>query len=313
MKGLVSRIGWVLLVLGMGLSALALGLKAWRPGEIGQVELAPGESVQLGEDVLVLKDFRVVRYPSGRIRQFDSDVHVVEPAAAKATHATIRVNEPLRWKGQWLYQMSYDAETERITVLEVRRDPWLPVAALAGALLLLGSFALAFVPPRADDVPAVRHRLPRLTMAFAVTLVPLYIIGRAVLRPEPIPALQSPLMAPHVAAYAASYLIMLFAAFGIGRRWMPLGFFLMTAGLVLGAVWGKICWGDYWQYDPKEMWGLVTWLAYFLYFAVGGRPRLRTAFRILGVVLILLTATVANYSRIFSGLHSYVSSAKSPS
>ncbi len=150
--------------------------------------------------------------------------------------------------------------------------------------------------------------MERASRPFAAVLtvsVPIFIIVRAVLRPEPIPALQSPLMAPHVAAYAASYLILTFAAFGIGRRFMSVGFFLMTVGLVLGAVWGKVCWGDYWQYDPKEMWGLATWLTYFAVFAVGNRPRLRVALGILGVVLILLTATIANFSRIFAGLHSY--------
>lgn len=118
-------------------------------------------------------------------------------------------------------------------------------------------------------------------------------------------ALQSPLMAPHVAAYAGSYLIMVFVAFGIGRRFASLGFCLMTFGLVLGAVWGKFCWGDYWQYDPKEMWGLATWLTYLACFSLGDRPRLKTALNVIGVILILLTATLANFSRLFHGLHSY--------
>ena len=143
------------------------------------------------------------------------------------------------------------------------------------------------------------------TAAILVLTVPIFIIVRAILRPEPIPALQSPLMAPHVAAYATSYLILTFAAFGVGRRLAPVGFLLMTVGLVLGAVWGKVCWGDYWQYDPKEMWGLATWLSYLAWFAVGNRPRLKTVLSVIGVILILLTATIANFSRLFHGLHSY--------
>ena len=93
---------------------------------------------------------------------------------------------------------------------------------------------------------------------------------------------------------------------GIGVRFVPFGFFLMTFALVLGALWGKICWGDWWQYDPKEMWSLATWLTFAAYFhfrrnAVASRWLLR-----FGAVMIILTLTWVNFSRIFKGLHSYV-------
>ena len=43
---------------------------------------------------------------------------------------------------------------------------------------------------------------------------------------------------------------------------LELAFILLWAGIVMGAVWGKFAWGDYWAWDPKENWALVTWLAY---------------------------------------------------
>lgn len=43
------------------------------------------------------------------------------------------------------------------------------------------------------------------------------------------------------------------------------GFSLITLGMVLGAVWAKEAWGDYWAWDPKESWALVTWLLYGAY------------------------------------------------
>lgn len=43
------------------------------------------------------------------------------------------------------------------------------------------------------------------------------------------------------------------------------GFCALTLGLVMGAAWGKFAWGDYWQWDIKENWALVTWLAYSIY------------------------------------------------
>ena len=121
------------------------------------------------------------------------------------------------------------------------------------------------------------------------------------------PALQSPLFVPHVGAYVIGYVLLVRAALGAGRRLVGLAFCLLTLGLVLGAWWGKICWGHWWQFDPKEMWSLATWLLYAAYLHV--RPRLprwadRT-FLVAGAVMVVLTLTWINLSRVFSGMHSY--------
>ena len=121
------------------------------------------------------------------------------------------------------------------------------------------------------------------------------------------PALQSPFFVPHVGAYVAGYVLLVRAALGAGRRLVGLGFFFLTVGLVLGAAWGKVCWGNWWQFDPKEMWSLATWLHYAAYLHL--RPRLPRwadrAFLVAGAVLVVLTLTWINLSRIFSGMHSY--------
>ena len=145
------------------------------------------------------------------------------------------------------------------------------------------------------------------------------------------PALQSPLFVPHVAAYMAAYVILTKAAVPAmalmvvgdrpaGRatvsrsqavcRLVRLGFPFLTAGLLLGAVWGKQAWGDWWNWDPKELWSLATWLLYVGYFhfwAIRGRhnPRLCGAIVVLGAVFIVITLLWVNLSRIFAGLHSY--------
>ncbi|HEY7724768.1 MAG TPA: c-type cytochrome biogenesis protein CcsB [Anaeromyxobacteraceae bacterium] len=43
------------------------------------------------------------------------------------------------------------------------------------------------------------------------------------------------------------------------------GFTMLTVGLLVGSVWAKSAWGDYWVWDPKENWSLVTWLVYGAY------------------------------------------------
>ena len=121
------------------------------------------------------------------------------------------------------------------------------------------------------------------------------------------PALQSPFFVPHVGAYVIGYVLLVRAAMGAGRRLVGLGFFLLTLGLVLGAWWGKVCWGHWWQFDPKEMWSLATWLLYAAYFHLRPRlsPRADRVFLVAGAVMVVLTLTWINLSRLFTGMHSY--------
>lgn len=48
----------------------------------------------------------------------------------------------------------------------------------------------------------------------------------------------------------------------INRHGLPLGFFLLTVGIISGALWAGSVWGFYWSWDPKETWSLITWFAY---------------------------------------------------
>ena len=43
------------------------------------------------------------------------------------------------------------------------------------------------------------------------------------------------------------------------------GFPFLTLGMITGAVLAKKALGDYWSWDPKETWSLITWLAYLVY------------------------------------------------
>lgn len=51
----------------------------------------------------------------------------------------------------------------------------------------------------------------------------------------------------------------------LGYQLVALGFPFLTLGLITGAVWAKKAWGDYWSWDPKETWSLITWLVYLAY------------------------------------------------
>ncbi len=145
------------------------------------------------------------------------------------------------------------------------------------------------------------------------------------------PALQSWLFVPHVTVYVLSYIFMAKAAFhavlqligknsGPGDNLLPpeeatyrlicVGFPLLTIGLVLGSVWGKRAWGDYWGWDPKELWSLASWLVYVGYFhfryMFGKKyPRINSIWAVAGISIIVVTLLWVNLSRLFPGLHSY--------
>jgi len=79
---------------------------------------------------------------------------------------------------------------------------------------------------------------------------------------------------------------------------------------VTGAIWAVVSWNRYWQWDPKEVWSLVTWLVFAIYLHM----RLRMEWRgsklawvaVIGFGAMLFTLLGVNYLPQFQGsLHSY--------
>ncbi len=109
---------------------------------------------------------------------------------------------------------------------------------------------------------------------------------------ELMPALRSPWFVPHVIVYMFAYAVMGIATIlAIRLLWLThrqvgepvepqrplendlrlcdtlvrIGWGFLTMGIVMGALWAKQAWGDYWTWDPKETWAAATWLSYLLY------------------------------------------------
>ncbi|HEY3449743.1 MAG TPA: c-type cytochrome biogenesis protein CcsB [Myxococcales bacterium] len=108
------------------------------------------------------------------------------------------------------------------------------------------------------------------------------------------PALQSAWFVPHVIVYFVGYGALFFAtAMSAVQLFKPtftiqagtifkgaisledvayhavrFGFVTLTFGLLVGSIWAKGAWGDYWVWDPKENWSLVSWLVYAAYLHV---------------------------------------------
>lgn len=164
-----------------------------------------------------------------------------------------------------------------------------------------------------------------------LVMFPAGFVFSAAPRPLP-PALQSVLFGPHVASYMIAYILMarscVPAAAALAGRYKAerlieaerlsygmtaAAFPLLTLGLVLGSIWGKLAWGDWWAWDPKELWSLACWLMYAVYFhwrIVHPKEYIRTRLWLVltGMVFIVITLLWVNLSRIFAGLHNYAAS-----
>lgn len=136
------------------------------------------------------------------------------------------------------------------------------------------------------------------------------------------PALQSIFFVPHVLSYMLAYVILTKAAVLAVKQLFSdinhevtaykiacVGFPFLTLGLILGSIWAKIAWSDYWSWDPKELWSLATWLVYVGYFHFRAKhiknKKANSIWLITGLVFIVITLLWVNLSRIFTGMHSY--------
>lgn len=96
----------------------------------------------------------------------------------------------------------------------------------------------------------------------------------------------------------------------LNYRSIQVGWPLLTVGIFLGAVWANTAWGNYWSWDPKETWALITWFAYTIYLhlrmRVGWHGRRSIYAAMIGFAMVLITYFGVNYlSMLSGGLHSY--------
>lgn len=136
------------------------------------------------------------------------------------------------------------------------------------------------------------------------------------------PALQSPWFVPHVTSYVVAYGMLAVAATLAAAAWgggadkrlesadavLRLAFPFLTFGLCSGALWADAAWGRYWAWDIKEVWSLLTWCLYLLYFHISGRAAFagwRRPLLLLGFVAVVVTFFVVNLLPHIESVHSY--------
>lgn len=226
--------------------------------------------------------------------------------------------ETLRKLGSILFTLAFIMSTALIAVrwMEAGRPPFKTLY----ESLLLFSWCTAFLYVLVERYYRIAW-FGFMTAGF-VWLVYGYAVYKADAEIVNLPAaLQSPWFIPHVMVYFVGYAALFFAFIaailhlakpsalmnlrsagggdvqvtfaGFMHRAIQFGFVLLTVGLVIGAIWAKAAWGDYWVWDPKENWALVSWLVYAAYlhlrYTRGFSERTGAIITVIGFVAIVFT------------------------
>ena len=137
------------------------------------------------------------------------------------------------------------------------------------------------------------------------------------------PVLQSPLLSVHVmtvmSAYALFALQMLLGVYAfivsdtrritaLSRLLLYPAVFLLAIGIFLGAIWANVSWGNYWSWDPKESWALITLMVYAIplhqsTIGILRRPICYHIYMVGAFMTVLITYFGVNY--LLGGMHSY--------
>ena len=148
------------------------------------------------------------------------------------------------------------------------------------------------------------------------------ILPTAIKIPKPLmPALNSFWMYIHVPSYFFAYMALIaalvYAAMVLVKKHddsgqfadrleeeLKIAFFFLNVGLITGAVWAYVSWGNYWSWDPKETWALINILTLsFVFHLKTPNPKKKAWILIITVLTVAFTYWGVSY--ILSGLHSY--------
>lgn len=251
------------------LSGAIVGAPAFEDVRIAVADGGQGESTAYSRDgstvtlpfTITLEDFIIDFYDDGvSPKQYRSIIDI------DGRTLETKVNHPCRYRGWRIYQNDFDQERGSYSVLQLVRDPWLPLVFLGLFLLAAG----AFLRLRLD------WKSKYLFIAVILTAILFAVISLARINFGTLmPALRSLWFIPHLVLYMIAYsALALSLVFGIlsvcgvrkdGFRTLSFKLFdtassLLLLGMICGAVWAKAAWGNWWTWDAKECWAGVTWL-----------------------------------------------------
>lgn len=300
-------------------------------GQHGRMKLEPNKPVSYffikgqGDDVakealpfsLTLDRFEIENY-SGSSRPKDYVSYIQLQDGEEQKDVIISMNNILKHKNYRFYQSDYDKEGN--SILDVAHDPWGIGVTYAGyALLFIALIAMLYERRKLNVA---------VTWSWLSVLVVMLVLLNVRMRTHTLlPVLRSPFFSIHISTIVTAYalllaimvvgIIALFCAKNLTRlerlktvstAMLYPAVALLAAGIFIGAIWANVSWGNYWSWDPKEVWALITLLIY----AMPLFPNVFTSFQkpvffhIYGIIAILsVVITYFGVNLILGGVHSY--------
>lgn len=169
----------------------------------------------------------------------------------------------------------------------------------------------------------------RIVMVFGFLISGFFLLVSHINQMDPaigqmMPVLNSPLLSIHVSIIMMSYALLsltfICGIMGIclrshGEELQALSrIFLYPAlttmgfGIFIGAIWANVSWGNYWSWDSKETWALITFMIYAVVvhtqsLPVFRKPQVYHIYITLAFMSIAMTYFGVNY--FLTGMHSY--------
>ena len=326
----------VVLTLFLSLSFILVGaLLTMLTGQHGRMKLEPNRPnsqffIQEQEDVitkealpfsLTLDRFEIETYPdSPRPKDYVSYLRLSDGDFQQ--DVVISMNHILKYKHYRFYQSDYDDQGN--SILEVARDPWGITFTYMGYVLLFVGLGMMLVE-KGKTMKAV-------TISWISVLIVLGVVLHIRMLTRPLmPVLRSPLFSIHISTIVTAYALLIgIAVVGIIVVVMRLAkpsepsrlerlrnvsmamlypaVALLAAGIFIGAIWANISWGNYWSWDPKEVWALITLMIYALPLFPNTlksfqKPMFFHIYCILAIMSVVITYFGVNL--ILGGVHAY--------
>lgn len=169
----------------------------------------------------------------------------------------------------------------------------------------------------------------RLVMVFGFLLSGFFLLVSHINQMDPaigqmMPVLNSPLLSMHVSIIMMSYALLsltfICGIMGIcmrshgeelqalSRVFLYPALTCMGFGIFIGAIWANVSWGNYWSWDSKETWTLITFMIYAVVvhtqsLPVFRKPLVYHIYITLAFLSIAMTYFGVNY--FLTGMHSY--------
>ena len=266
---------------------------------------------------LTLDRFEIETYPDSK-KPKDYISHLKVTDGNTITETVISMNNILKHKHYRFYQSDFDEQGN--SILDVARDP-------CGIAVTYTGYALLFIALAAILIER-RKTFRAVTWSWISMLVILAIVLHVrMLTRQLMPVLRSPFFSIHISTIVTAYALLIgIAVVGIIALVKPKdqprlerlkslstamlypAVALLAAGIFIGAIWANVSWGNYWSWDPKEVWALITLLIYAapLHEKLWKTFQKPLFFHIYGILAILsVVITYFGVNLILGGVHAY--------